>query len=458
MTETEEPTNPKILARIREAALWIRDSSLGTLGFIIVAGVAFAGWTVSFIGLHTFATQHMSLTWTEAWLVPATYDGAPAGLTLIVMRAASHGRSAWVWRMLIVAFTALSCLINYVHLTDPSGRIVAALMPLAAVVVFEALISEARKAAERRAGITLRPRLHPLRLVFDWTGTLGLIRTYILELPVPGGMAMASEPKHIICAGPTGTLFLRRPAPARILEPAGPIGERVRDINSLLSGAHAPIVYFVSNGERIKIGTSTNLRRRIRQFCLRVEDIALALHGDKDYEGQLHYRFASHRIGDTEWFNLAGDLARFVATGGGAAGASASTNPVASEPPVGAPSVDSSTPPVGDKGTARHRQALPSPGDSEDLTLPTAPRQPAPRAAARKAPATGRRSLGEWVELAGPIFHAEFQRLRRQPTGDEFATAIKKARLGTVSASTAKNIRAEILDRADVPALDGGNL
>ena len=62
--------------------------------------------------------------------------------------------------------------------------------------------------------------------------------------------------------------------------------------------------------------------------------------------------------------------------------------------------------------------------------------------------------MTEWVDLAGPIFHSEFERLHRQPTGDEFAEAIKKAGLGSVSASTAKNIRTEILDRSPLPSLD----
>jgi hypothetical protein len=62
--------------------------------------------------------------------------------------------------------------------------------------------------------------------------------------------------------------------------------------------------------------------------------------------------------------------------------------------------------------------------------------------------------MDEWVNLAGPVFHDEFQRLHRQPTGEEFAAAIEKAKLGTVSASTAKNIRTRILDETPLPALD----
>lgn len=64
-----------------------------------------------------------------------------------------------------------------------------------------------------------------------------------------------------------------------------------------------------------------------------------------------------------------------------------------------------------------------------------------------------RRPMEEWVELAAPVFHREFRRLKRQPTGEEFADAIELAGLGAVSASTAKNIRTEILDRTDLPVL-----
>lgn len=81
-------------------------------------------------------------------------------------------------------------------------------------------------------------------------------------------------------------------------------------------------------------------------------------------------------------------------------------------------------------------------------------RQKAASPAAKKA-ASKRRSLTEWVEVAGPVFHDEFASKRRNPTASEFATAIEKAGLGKVSDSTAKNIRTEILDRAELPSLDG---
>lgn len=65
---------------------------------------------------------------------------------------------------------------------------------------------------------------------------------------------------------------------------------------------------------------------------------------------------------------------------------------------------------------------------------------------AAKTPARVRRSMEEWVQLATPVFRAEFDRLRQQPSGPEFAKAITAAGLGRVGPSTAKNIRNAILN------------
>lgn len=72
-----------------------------------------------------------------------------------------------------------------------------------------------------------------------------------------------------------------------------------------------------------------------------------------------------------------------------------------------------------------------------------------------KTPDKKRRPMDEWVEIGAPVFHAEFARLRRNPSGTEFAKALAAAGYGKPSASTAKNIKTEILDRAELPSLDG---
>jgi hypothetical protein len=133
--------------------------------------------------------------------------------------------------------------------------------------------------------------------------------------------------------------------------------------------------------------------------------------------------------------------------------------PVRQEPAVPAPETsannavladrpgDNTPPPV-----SASDDASPEPGSGDNTTAstPAMKRRRRSRSGGRKP----RRSMTEWVDLAAPIFHAEFDRLQRQPTGAEFAEAIKKAGLGAPSASTAKNIRTEILDRAPLPSLD----
>jgi hypothetical protein len=227
-----------VLERLREVALWIRDSSLGVAGFTVLLMVAIAGWTVSFVGLHTFAIQHMSLSDRVGWLVPVCFDGAPGGLTLVVMRAASHGRSGSIWRWLIVFFTSLSCWINYEHIHDTYGRCVAALMPLAAVVDFEALISEARKAYERRKGIEPRPYLHPLRFVFDWSGSWAILRAYVLDLPLPESLA-ASQRRAATRTAATPRKTTATATPSAAATPASPSAASASPAQALPDPAQA---------------------------------------------------------------------------------------------------------------------------------------------------------------------------------------------------------------------------
>ncbi|MFG3287287.1 DUF2637 domain-containing protein [Streptomyces sp. NPDC048179] len=185
-------TRARWTERVRDAALWARDTGLGGFGFALVLVVAASGWAASFIGLHQFGMEHMDLSRSTAWLVPITFDGAPAGLSIVVARAATHGRPATVWRLLIVAFTGLSSWINYEHIDDDLGRIVASCMPPSAVILFEGLMSEARAAAARRNGRTA-PRLHPLRWVFDRKGTWAILRAYVLGLELPEPLQQAAQ-------------------------------------------------------------------------------------------------------------------------------------------------------------------------------------------------------------------------------------------------------------------------
>lgn len=129
----------------------------------------------------------------------------------------------------------------------------------------------------------------------------------------------------------------------------------------------------------------------------------------------------------------------------------APTTPAPLAAPKATPVADN-TPATADNTSRQETTTTPAPADMAPAK--TAARKRANTAPSRPGKKAPRRSLSEWVDLAGPIFHAEFARLRRQPTANEFATAIDAAGLGKVSDSTAKNIRTEILDRTDVPALD----
>jgi hypothetical protein len=119
------------------------------------------------------------------------------------------------------------------------------------------------------------------------------------------------EPEIIQQPAPPATT----PAPVaqpRPTEPAGPAGEEIDDIDELLTGPHAPVVYFLRNGTRVKIGTTRNLRSRIARLALRPDNVMRVEHGAQDYEQSLHARFNDHRVGNTEWFELRGELADYL--------------------------------------------------------------------------------------------------------------------------------------------------
>lgn len=81
---------------------------------------------------------------------------------------------------------------------------------------------------------------------------------------------------------------------------------------TITAGKHAPLVYFIRNGNRMKIGTTTDLKRRIRTLALREENVTLLVTGDQRVERGFHKQFAEHRIGRTEWFAYEGALTDYV--------------------------------------------------------------------------------------------------------------------------------------------------
>lgn len=76
--------------------------------------------------------------------------------------------------------------------------------------------------------------------------------------------------------------------------------------------SHPAVVYFLALGDRVKIGTSTNLRGRVSALALRKNNAVLLLDGGYDLEKALHFAFARHRLGDSEWFVLDEDITDFI--------------------------------------------------------------------------------------------------------------------------------------------------
>lgn len=73
-----------------------------------------------------------------------------------------------------------------------------------------------------------------------------------------------------------------------------------------------PVVYFIQWGDRIKIGTSENIRERLVHLY---HDEVLALEpGDRAQERRRHNQFASHKIKKyNEWFEAAPEILELTA-------------------------------------------------------------------------------------------------------------------------------------------------
>lgn len=113
----------------------------------------------------------------------------------------------------------------------------------------------------------------------------------------------------------------------------------VHETPALEPGSHSPVVYVVRNGNRVKIGTTTHLRNRVKALSLRQSDILLTLDGGPDEERDLHRRFAGHRIGTSEWFDFVPEIRDFVrdasGTGNGGSGTESAPSPGLSRDELG---------------------------------------------------------------------------------------------------------------------------
>lgn len=76
---------------------------------------------------------------------------------------------------------------------------------------------------------------------------------------------------------------------------------------------HEPIVYFIRNGNRIKIGWTTNLKARLSSLALPRDAVALTIDGGPSEEEWLHRKFSKARVGRSEWFEAIPELEEFIA-------------------------------------------------------------------------------------------------------------------------------------------------
>lgn len=97
---------------------------------------------------------------------------------------------------------------------------------------------------------------------------------------------------------------------APVAPPVRPLFTRARPRDSQASA----IVYFIVVGDRVKIGTTTNLRGRMTTLTLASDArVALTIPGGVTAERREQNRYAKQRIGTSEWFHLEGDLAARLA-------------------------------------------------------------------------------------------------------------------------------------------------
>ena len=92
-------------------------------------------------------------------------------------------------------------------------------------------------------------------------------------------------------------------------------------VGELPDGELAPpridVVYYLRLGDRLKIGTTANPRRRFGQ--LRHDEVVAFERGDRVIEQRRHREFAELRLGSSEWFGFDEPLRAHVAVLGAGA-------------------------------------------------------------------------------------------------------------------------------------------
>ncbi len=120
---------------------------------------------------------------------------------------------------------------------------------------------------------------------------------------------MAIVPEMLASAA---SLAKRAPLPVAVDTQTLRVVTKAQTAQLDLAGVHGARVYFIRNGDRIKIGYTTNLRNRLDALCLRPDAVLLLLEGGKLLEGSLHRHFAQHRVPNTEWFRYVEEIKTYI--------------------------------------------------------------------------------------------------------------------------------------------------
>lgn len=259
-----------------------------------------------------------------AYLVAGVFDAGWAACLVAEWILRYDSKRAAIPQRVGVALliVSMAAIITHGSLTGPWGWIIG---------IIGALVSAAAKGVWAVGMHTIRVKLEPKYEAYlnarrqqagteqalalgEWDRQITADRTVKLKLALE-----ARQPTETIVDQlptiPVADASPEREAPIKKqlpTEPAGPVGEEIEDIDDLFNHSHAPIVYFLRNGTRVKIGTTRNLRRRVAGLALRPDDVIRVEHGGQDYEQSLHARFDEHRVGNTEWFELRGELAAYL--------------------------------------------------------------------------------------------------------------------------------------------------
>lgn len=73
------------------------------------------------------------------------------------------------------------------------------------------------------------------------------------------------------------------------------------------------VVYFIQGADVVKIGYTSDLSARLAGMSQHRGAVMATVSGGRAKERELHERFSHLRIGRTEWFSLAPELAEFIA-------------------------------------------------------------------------------------------------------------------------------------------------